>query len=91
MRLYEFSDRAKVNEMEYEGNIGIMELMQFFRKAAANGDQQLIKKVKTLANLCKPEANKQAWKIIQDYTGTHLQGDEFHECAIKEYIKQIKY
>ena len=91
MRLREFSNRAEVNEMDYEGNIGIMELMQFFRKAEANGDMQLIKRVKDLANKCKPETNKQAWKIIQDYTGTHLQGKEFNECAIKEYIKKLKH
>ena len=65
MRANEF-----VKEAVYPGNIGAMEVSQFFMKA--NPEQK--------AEVKKLIANKQfrdAWKIIQSVLGVKLHGKEF--------------
>ena len=55
----------QLNEASYAGNIGIMELIQFYNKATPD----LITKVKALIAKKK---NKEAWEIIQKTTGVKL-------------------
>lgn len=73
----------QTKEAAYPGNIGIMELIKFFNKAKDN-DPELVRKVK---GLIADNKNKEAWHIIQKYTGVKLQGVEFNE-SIFESIKQ---
>lgn len=72
----------QITEASYEGNIGIMELMQFFKAAPP----ELVLKVKELMD---KGANKEVWQIVQKYTGTKLKGKEFEE-AINEISKAIQ-
>lgn len=92
MRFNEFDYTQKqVNEMaSYVGNIGIMELVQFFNKAKAAGDYDKVDQVKQLADKHTKEADLKAWKIIQDYMGVKLKGKQFGESSLKEYIKKLK-
>jgi hypothetical protein len=57
--------QEQLNEASYAGNIGIMELIQFYNKASP----ELIKKVKALIAKKK---NKEAWEVIQQTTGIKL-------------------
>lgn len=57
-------------EAAYSGNIGMMELVQFFSKA----DPGLVEKVKALI---AEKRNKEVWNIIQKFTNTKLVGKEF--------------
>ena len=76
MRAWEF------DEASYEGNIGIMELMQFFKSAPP----ELVDRVKRLIDQGE---KKQVWQIVQRHTGTKLQGAEFEE-ALDEVIRKVK-
>jgi predicted chitinase len=60
-----------VGEASYPGNIGMMEVAKFFQ-TANDRQKQIFKKLL--------EKNKLglAWKLIQDVTGTRLQGQEFN-------------
>ena len=70
------------DEAAYEGNIGIMELMQFFSKAK-DTDPDLVATVKKLISQKK---DREVWRIVQDYTGTKLKGNEFTGENIKEML-----
>jgi len=73
------------NEMaSYTGNIGMMELVQFYRKAKENDDSALIDKVRSLIDDGQDQA---VWKIVQEYTGTKLAGKEFAYESIAEMIR----
>ena len=73
------------NEMaSYTGNIGMMELIQFYRKAKENDDNALIARVKSLIDDGQDQA---VWKIVQEYTGTKLAGKEFAYESIAEMIR----
>lgn len=73
------------NEMaSYTGNIGMMELVQFYRKAKENDDNALIARVKSLIDDGQDQA---VWKIVQEYTGTKLAGKEFAYESIAEMIR----
>lgn len=54
-----------LGEASYVGNIGIMEIMSFYKKATL--DQK-----KKLDTLIKSKKNKEAWNFIQDVTGVKL-------------------
>ena len=75
MRAWEF------DEASYDGNIGIMELMQFFKSAPP----ELVDRVKRLIDQGE---KKQVWQIVQRHTGTKLQGAEFDE-AVREELKTL--
>lgn len=60
-----FKEFSELHEASYTGNIGIMELIQFYNKATP----ELITKVKSLISSKK---NKEAWEIIQRQTGVRL-------------------
>lgn len=74
-------------EAAYEGNIGIMELMQFFTKAGKEAPE-LVAKVK---ELIKKGEDKLVWKIVQDYTGTKLKGAEFEGSIAEAIIREANY
>lgn len=79
---------VRVGEMAaYKGNVGIMELVQFYKKATANNDTDLIKQVKSLIAAGE---DKQVWKIVQEYTGTALVGKEFEYESISEMINTMR-
>ena len=62
-----FKTYMALREASYTGNIGIMELIQFYSKATP----ELVSKVKSLISSKK---NKEAWDIIQKETGIKLHG-----------------
>ena len=65
-----------VDEAAYSGNIGAMEVMQFFMRSRKEGTT-LYDYVKKLSDSSDAAANKLAWAIIQDYMGVKLVGDQF--------------
>lgn len=69
----EFSTALKT-EAAYEGNIGFMEISQFYRDAS----KEMIALLDRLINAGK---TKEAWQLIQKVTGTQLVGQEFNEDA----------
>jgi C-terminal processing protease CtpA/Prc len=60
----------KINELNYPGNIGLLEISNFYMKAKKNKDLSLINKVE---EYIKKNENKKAWEIILDYLGVTLQ------------------
>lgn len=56
-------------EASYKGNIGIMELVAFYKKAG-NEDPALLKKVKKMISDGGNE--KAVWKIVQDFLNVQL-------------------
>ena len=81
------ADLESIDEASYEGNIGIMELMQFFSKAGKEAPE-LVAKVK---DLIKQKRDKEVWKIVQDYTGTKLKGAEFEGSIAEAIIAEANY
>lgn len=61
-----------VQEAAYAGNIGMMELVKFYQRCTAAEKNKL-------QDLIKKGMAKEAWKLVQDKTGTQLVGKEFHE------------
>jgi Txe/YoeB family toxin of Txe-Axe toxin-antitoxin module len=59
-----------LQEASYAGNIGIMELVKFYKQA----DPKTIAKVK---DLIASKKNKEAWDIIQKVTGVTLHKSAF--------------
>jgi hypothetical protein len=55
-------------EAAYKGNIGIIELFQFYEKAEKE-NPELFKEVKALI---KQNKEKEVWKKIQDYLNVKL-------------------
>jgi hypothetical protein len=70
-----------ITEASYKGNFGIMELMRFM----SNADPELVKHVKALI---KDGRDSEVWKIVQEFTGTRLVGDQFGE-SIAESIRRL--
>lgn len=69
--VFSFSQLYSIlQEASYEGNIGIIELNQFFAKTKKQ-NPELYKKVK---KLIQDGDSKQVWKIIQDYLNVKLIG-----------------
>jgi predicted chitinase/FMN phosphatase YigB (HAD superfamily) len=66
-----------VGEASYPGNVGMMELAKFFQ--IANDKEKEI-----LKQLLEKGKRGLAWKLIQDVTGTKLQGQEFQEEDLEE-------
>ncbi len=54
-------------EASYEGNVGVMELVDFYKKASATQKQQLEKYI-------KQEDYKKAWALVQQVTKVKLRG-----------------
>ena len=67
---YSGDSGGAVGEASYPGNIGMMELAKFFQVA----DQ---KQKEIFQQLLQKGKKGLAWKLIQDVTGTELQGKEF--------------
>jgi len=63
-------------EASYAGNLGAMEVMQFYRDAPTDH-------VDLLTRLIAADKTKEAWQLIQKVTGTQLQGQEFNESEAK--------
>ena len=57
--------RLKMHEASYSGNIGIMELIKFQKKATPE-------QKKKFDSLVKGKKNKEAWDMVQDVTGVKL-------------------
>lgn len=66
MRIYEFANF----EASYAGNIGAMEMMKFYQ--VATPEQKIL-----LKTLIAKGKKAEAWDLIQQLTGTKLQGKEF--------------
>jgi len=65
--------RLKMHEASYSGNIGIMELIKFQKKATPE-------QKKKFDSLVKGKKNKEAWDMIQDVTGVKL-----HKSVMEEH------
>ena len=65
-----FKDYSELQEASYAGNIGIMELIQFY----SNATPELVSRVKSLIASKK---NKEAWDIIQKETGVKLHSSAY--------------
>lgn len=65
--------RLKMHEASYSGNIGIMELIKFHKKATPE-------QKKKFDSLVKGKKNKEAWDMIQDVTGVKL-----HKSVMEEH------
>jgi len=63
-------------EAAYSGNIGMMEVMEFY-KIATPKIRELFKR------LVDAHKNKEAWQLVQKVTGTDLVGQEFHEDTME--------
>lgn len=71
--LLERRQEMLLGEMNYVGNIGIMELVSFYEQTRKNNDSFTLKQVD---DLIKRNKTTKAWKIIQDYLGIKLSGKE---------------
>ena len=65
--------RLKMYEASYSGNIGIMELIKFQKKATPE-------QKKKFDSLVKGKKNKEAWDMVQDVTGVKL-----HKSVMEEH------
>ena len=65
--------RLKMHEASYSGNIGIMELIKFQKKATPE-------QKKKFDSLVKGKKNKEAWDMIQNVTGVKL-----HKSVMEEH------
>lgn len=54
-------------EMSYEGNVGLQEMMQFFRIATAED-------IKQFESLMANQDLANAWELVQRVTGVRLKG-----------------
>lgn len=73
-----------VQEAAYAGNIGMMELIKFYQKSTEA-------EKKHLQDLIKKGMSKEAWKLVQDKTGTQLVGKEFHESTVIYVPSRFRY
>lgn len=76
-RVYEDANNLSMFEAEYEGNIGAMEVMQFYHT-------QPKEVIDLLTRLIAANKTKEAWQLIQKVTGTQLKGKEFNEDVESE-------
>ena len=81
-----YKNFQQLDELAYEGNVGIMELIKFYEKATPD----LIKKVKAFI---AAKNNKAAWEIVQQVTGVKLhEGREvvqLHQVTVQELVKLL--
>ena len=70
--VYEAASGLVTLEAAYDGNIGLMELMKFYKTASKD-------MVDLLKRLIAANKNKEAWQLIQKVTDTNLVGKEFNE------------
>jgi hypothetical protein len=68
-------------ELGYEGNIGAMEMVKFFKMADPRQKQ-------ILNQLIKEKEFQRAWALIQGVTGDKLVGKEFSESEIAEQLSE---
>ena len=79
-----------LGEASYEGNVGMMEVANFF-KVATDAQKKLFKE------LLEKGKRGLAWKLIQDVTDMRLQGDEFREDRTADVVfdtgekKRVRY
>ena len=59
-----------LSELSYEGNWGMMELVDFFDKATPAD-------VRAFTSAMDTKQYKKAWQLVQRVTGTKLKGKEF--------------
>lgn len=57
----------EILEMSYEGNVGLAEMMQFFKVASPE-------EVKQFEQLMANQDLPNAWELVQRVTGTRLKG-----------------
>jgi hypothetical protein len=67
-----YDNKQDVSEASYPGNVGMMEVAEFF-KMANEAQKKLFKE------LLEKGKRGLAWKLIQDVVGVKLQGKEFDE------------
>ena len=70
--LHTHANQLSMFEAEYEGNLGVMEVIQFYNTAPQ-------KAIDLFKRLLSANKKKEAWQLIQKVTGTKLQGKEFNE------------
>ena len=70
-------------EADYEGNLGLMEIVQFYEVATP-------KQIDLLKRLIAAHKDKEAWQLIQKVTGQHLTGTEFGDDQLDEGVGLIR-
>ena len=73
-----------LQEVSYEGNVGIMELVKFFDKASPQ-------EIQAFKQAADSHQDKKAWQIVQKSLGVKLQGKQFNESFQKGPHGQVKY
>ena len=66
----------QIGEASYEGNLGMMEMMKFF-KIASQDEKDLMK------SLLSQGKQEEAWKLLQQVTDTELVGEDFTDSLKK--------
>jgi len=77
------SFKSLLIEASYVGNLGLIELVKFHQLAT----KQQSDEVKQLISNGQHSAT---WRIVQDVTNTHLQGDQFNESVRANDLYPIK-
>jgi hypothetical protein len=78
MRAYEF-----ITEASYPGNIGFVEVMNFYKKAS--------EVEKTIFNVfMKNQDYKKAWKLVQQVVGIRLHGNDLHNSTQMKSQKEYQ-
>ena len=75
------TNEEELMELGYEGNIGAMEMVKFFKMADPRQKE-------ILNQLIKEKEFQRAWALIQGVTGDKLVGKEFSEGEIAEQLSE---
>lgn len=67
--------RFLVREAAYAGNVGVIELYNFFERAKKE-NPELYRKVQAL--IARGDSSKEVWRIVQDFLKVKLVGKEFN-------------
>ena len=70
-------------EASYVGNLGLIELVKFHQLATKQQSDEV-------KRLISNGQHSTAWRIVQDVTNTHLQGDQFNESIESDDLYSIK-
>jgi len=67
--------RFLVREAAYAGNVGVIELYNFFERAKKE-NPELYRKAQAL--IARGDSSKEVWRIVQDFLKVKLVGKEFN-------------
>jgi len=68
-------------EASYKGNMGVMEVFQFY-KLASKQEKAMFDR------LVNKNKHKEAWRLVQKVTGTKLQGAQFESMELVRWVME---